>query len=168
MNTRARARWCCGLALLFVSLAAPVAIGQTAESELHLSPRLMPTPALTPEQVVRIQLNALRHNDASNRGIEVAFRFASPDNKLSTGPLPRFIRMIHQGPYRLMLAYDNAAYHPPQVVADRARQRVTLIGAGLAVDYEFYLSRQSEGTCPGCWMTDAVIAKRPVGLQVQS
>ena len=55
-----------------------------------------------------------------------------------------------------------------EVVEDQARQRVTLIGAGLVIDYEFYLSRQSAGGCSGCWMTDAVIARRASGLQVQS
>ena len=142
--------------------------GAQSGADLHLSPRLVPKPGLSPDQVVQIQLNALRHNDERNRGIEVAFRFASPGNKLQTGPLPRFISMIQQGPYRLMLAYENVSYHPVEVADDKARQRVTLIGAGDVVDYEFYLSRQSEGEWAGCWMTDAVIVRRTAGLQVQS
>lgn len=156
-----------GLALAAL-LAATCGAGAQSGAELHLSPSLVPSPVLTPDQVVQIQLNALRHNDERNRGIEVAFRFASPDNKLQTGPLPRFINMIRQGPYRLMLAYDNISYHPVEVMENVARQRVTLIGAGIVVDYEFYLSRQAEGECPGCWMTDAVIPRRATGLQVQS
>jgi len=55
-----------------------------------------------------------------------------------------------------------------EIVEDRARQRVTLIGSGRVVAYEFYLSRQTKGDCLGCWLTDAVIAKPPSGLQVQS
>jgi hypothetical protein len=168
MKIKARAMWRRGLALAGLLVVASIANGQVTFDEWHLSPKLMPAPELAPEQVVRIQLNALRHNDAQNRGIEVAFRFASPDNKLSTGPLPRFISMIQQGPYSLMLAYENVAYHPVEVVEDQARQRVTLIGSGLAIDYEFYLSRQTQGACRGCWMTDAVVPKRPSGLQVQS
>ena len=157
-----------GLILLASLGALSFAGAQPSVDELHLSPSLVPKPELSPEQVVQIQLNALRHNDARNRGIEVAFRFASPDNKLNTGPLPRFIGMIQQRPYSLMLDYENLAFHPLEVVEDQARQRVTLIGAGLVVDYEFYLSRQSAGGCSGCWMTDAVIARRASGLQVQS
>ena len=168
MESQRASRWMGGLAAACLVLVSTVVSGESARDSLHLSPNLVPTPELTPAQVVRIQLNALRHNDAKNRGIEVAFRFASPDNKLTTGPLPRFISMIQQGPYRLMLVYDDVAYHPLEVVENRARQRVTLIGAGIVVDYEFYLSRQSEGACLGCWMTDAVIARRPAGLQVQS
>jgi len=156
------------LILGILLLSAAGAGAQPGSRDLHLSANLVPKPELTPDQVVQIQLNALRHNDARNRGIEVAFRFASPDNKLNTGPLPRFISMMQQGPYSLMLDYENLAYHPLEVVENQARQRVTLIGAGLVVDYEFYLSRQSAGSCSGCWLTDAVIARRASGLQVQS
>lgn len=168
MNSQARVARFLGFALALLFAAVSIAGADVSEDPLHLSPKLVPTPELAPDQVVRIQLNALRHNDVENRGIEVAFRFASPNNKLSTGPLPRFVRMMQQGPYSLMLAYENVTYHPLEVVEDRARQRVTLIGSGLVVAYEFYLSRQTQGACTGCWMTDAVIAKRPTGLQVQS
>lgn len=167
MNGFARASRRLGL-LLGATLALAALGAARADPDLHLSPKLVPKPELTPEQVVRIQLNALRNNDPRNRGIEVAFRFASPGNKRQTGPLPRFISMMQHGPYRLMLAYENVAYHPMEVVEDRARQRVTLIGAGLVVDYEFYLTRQAAGACLGCWMTDAVIARKASGLQVQS
>ena len=157
-----------GMLLGVLVLVATVVSAQSVDKQSAVSPALSPSPELSPGQVVKIQLNALRHNDAENRGIAIAFRFASPDNKVNTGPLARFADMIQQGPYGLMLAYDNVSYHPIEVQADRARQRVTLVGAGLVIDYEFYLSRQHDGACQGCWMTDAVVAKRPSGLQVQS
>ena len=148
--------------------ASSLATAQLAENEFKLSRSLMPSANLTPAQVVQIQLQALRLNDEQNRGIEIAFRFASPNNKLQTGPLPRFISMIQQRPYSLMLEYENVAYDPVEIVEDYARQRVTLISSGMIVAYEFYLSRQSSGDCPGCWLTDAVIAKPPSGLQVHA
>ena len=168
MGIRNCTGWGGALVVACLLAIASVSSAQVAIDELHLSPSLVPSPDLTPERVVQIQLDALRHNDSRNRGIEVAFRFASPNNKLQTGPLPRFIRMIQRGPYSLMLAYDNVAYDPVEIVENYARQQVTLIGSGIVVAYEFYLSRQTEGGCIGCWMTDAVIAKRPSGLQVQS
>lgn len=168
MMTRTRiVRGCPLLGACLLALASVVAAHELG-GDLRLSPNLVPRPELAPEQVVRIQLDALRNNDSQNRGIEVAFRFASPENRLHTGPLPRFIKMIRQGPYSLMLEYENAAYHRVEVVEDRARQRVTLIGSGRAIDYDFYLSRQAQGEWIGCWMTDAVVARRPTGLQVQS
>ena len=121
-----------------------------------LSLALVPEPELRPDEVVRIQLEALRRNDAEDRGIAVAFRFASPENRRSTGPLARFASMIRNGPYRLMLGYLTAEYEPVERQGERARQRVTLVGAEISIAYVFYLSRQAEGPCEGCWMTDAV------------
>jgi len=168
MEIRIRADWGRGLIACLLLAAASVSSAQGDVDESRLTASLVPSPELTPQQVVQIQLTALRHNDSRNRGIEVAFRFASPSNKLQTGPLPRFIRMIQQGHYSLMLAYDNVDYDRVEIAEDFARQRVTLIGSGVVVAFEFYLTRQTEGACIGCWMTDAVIAKRPSGLQVQS
>jgi hypothetical protein len=66
-----------------------------------------PSPELLPEDVVKIQLNALKHNDEKNHGIAIAYRFASPENRLHTGPLERFIRMLHNPLYAPMLNYDT-------------------------------------------------------------
>lgn len=119
-----------------------------------------PSPELSPEQVVRIQLQALRGNDESDRGIAICFRFASPANKANTGPLSRFARMIKDGGYRLMLEYRHIDYEPVQIADDVARQRVTLIGSTTSITYVFYLSKQSQPDCDGCWMTDAVSVER--------
>jgi hypothetical protein len=51
-----------------------------------------PSPLLSPDEVVKIQVAALKDNDASNSGIELTFRFASPENRSTTGPLDRFGR----------------------------------------------------------------------------
>lgn len=168
MNSRMRPAWTGAIVVACLLAMSSISSAQDAGESGRLVQDVMPSASLTPEQVVRIQLKALRLNDSRNRGIEVAFRFASPDNKLQTGPLPRFISMLHQRPYSLMLAYDNVSYDRVEIVENYARQRVTLIGSGVVVAYEFYLSRQTKGNCPGCWLTDAVIAKPPSGLQVQS
>ena len=128
---------------------------------------MVPSPELTPDRVVQIQLEALCHNDADDLGIEIAFRFASPANKVNTGPLPHFIDMIKNGPYALMLNFLTAIYDPVEIVDDVARQRVTLFGSHTAIAYVFYLSRQSEGPCIDCWMTDAVTIEPLRGRQAQ-
>ena len=119
-----------------------------------------PQASLTAADVVRIQLQALRGNGPGDKGIEVAFRFASPDNREATGPLARFARMIKQGPYALMLSFTAAEYGPVQVMEREARQRVTLFAPGLApVTYVFYLQRQVEaGPLKDCWLTAGVAA----------
>ena len=55
-----------------------------------------PSPDLSPEDVVRIQVEALQRNDepSPDAGIEAAFRFASPSNRRATGPLGRFSEMV--------------------------------------------------------------------------
>ena len=151
-----------GVMLAAVALALFVE-GAARGAEDPLSDALVPRPGLSPGEVIRIQLEALRHNDEQDRGIKVAFRFASPANREQTGPLPRFVRMIRQGPYALMLDFREASYGTVEVREEVARQRVTLTGARSRVSYWFYLSRQSKAPFAGCWMTDAVFVERVSG-----
>ncbi len=148
------------LAAVFLMSAAepggPRAAG-SQEAPSALSGLPSPSPDIAPGDVVRIQLDALRANDESNQGIAVAFRFASPQNKASTGPLPRFIQMIKTGPYRLMLEFEHARYAPIKVEGARAAQGVVLVGRREIRRYVFLLQRQSGPICKGCWMTEAVM-----------
>jgi hypothetical protein len=130
-------------------------------SEATVKGEAGPHPDLSPQQVVRIQLAALRGNDDQDRGIEICFRFASPANKSVTGPLPRFVRMIEQGPYSLMLRYQDLIFEPVEIDGSTARQTVTLYGRGEALTFTFFLGRQSEGECKDCWMTESVITTVP-------
>ena len=116
-----------------------------------------PNVELSPEQVVKIQLEALQNNDETNEGIKIAFNFASPDNKRYTGPLNKFIRMVKNPLYRPMLNFKAAEYDPIEISGDTAIQRVVLIDAnGQANVYIFSLSKQTDGPCQGCWLTDSV------------
>ncbi len=147
--------------LLAALLLAPAAIAQTGA--------VQPSPRLTPEAVVRIQVEAMKRNDVPSRdaGIAVAFRFASPGNRQATGPLPRFAAMIRAG-YPDLLGFQRAEYGDARISGDRAVQAVTLVQRdGRRVTYGFALSRQAGGTCDGCWMTDAVVERPepPGGLQ---
>ena len=166
MNAPPIPKWIAPSLLAFaLSLGAapsPAQEGGTGGAD-PLSETLVPEPGLSPGDVIRIQLEALRHNDDQDRGIAVAFRFASPANRASTGPLSRFIAMIEQGPYALMLEFRRADYGPVETVADQARQRVTLTGVRASTTYWFFLSRQSEEPYVDCWMTDAVHIERPPG-----
>ncbi|MDX1512826.1 MAG: DUF4864 domain-containing protein, partial [Gammaproteobacteria bacterium] len=118
-----------GAAMVLVLFAAAPGASRADDGSAPspLSASLRPAAHLGPEDVVRIQLEALRQNDENDLGIAVAFRFASPLNKRSTGPLPRFVQMIKQGPYRPMLDYRRVLYSPVEIEGDRAAQKVTLI-----------------------------------------
>lgn len=132
-----------------------------------LSAELGPKPDFSPDEVVRIQLEALRNNDGDDRGIAVAFRFASPANRRMTGPLPRFARMIKQEPYDLMLNFEEARFGPvEEEEPGNARQRVLLFDEGAVRQYIFQLSRRRFDPCEGCWMTDSVVVDEGTGRSV--
>jgi hypothetical protein len=130
--------------------------GPAAAAELA-PPDLQPDPELSPEEVVRIQVEALQNNDAADTGIEITFRFASPANKKATGPLFRFTQLVKNPVYRPMLNHKLAEYGPMEQDGDKATQQVTIVEQdGSATVYLFSLSRQSEPPCLGCWLTDRV------------
>lgn len=120
-----------------------------------------PSPSLTPHAVVKLQVEALKTNDTPkpDAGIAQVWAFASPGNKAQTGPLERFVRMVHNPMYAPMLNYRRVQYGPMKVFGDEARQVVILEPAkGPAVGFLFILSKQPAGSPrAGCWMTDAVI-----------
>ena len=118
-----------------------------------------PDASLTPEQVARIQVEALGRNDLPypDRGIEITWNFASPNNKNATGPLARFKRMIHTPQYEPLVSHRGAQYENAWIEGDRAGLDVIVLSReGRFVGYRFTLSRQAGGPCGGCWMTDGV------------
>lgn len=147
--------------LLVVLLFGLISSGCTLNAfeqaeEVEAVPR--PKPEFSPEEVVRIQLESLQHNDDDNKGIEAAFNFASPGNKKYTGPLSRFIKMLKAPPYNSMLNYKSVEYDPVEIDGDSAVQRVKLTGAdGQSIIYIFMLSKQTEAPYQNCWMTDGVM-----------
>ena len=118
-----------------------------------------PNPALSPDQVVLIQLNAMANNDIPTKdsGIALVYKFASSANRAQTGPLSRFKRMIHGG-YQVMLNHTKAQLGTLQREDNHAAVNVFLVASdGRRVGFRFFLSKQTEGDYRGCWMTDAVI-----------
>ncbi|HEY1014387.1 MAG TPA: DUF4864 domain-containing protein [Herpetosiphonaceae bacterium] len=119
-----------------------------------------PHPSISPEQVVLIQLSALQRNDdpAPDSGIRAAFEFASPANRLYTGPVERFIAMVKNPLYRSLLNFQDATPFPIEIEGDRAQQRVALLDDDdEEIIYVFALSRQQAEPYADCWMTDGVI-----------
>ncbi len=144
---------------LLVVLAAPVGATDLQQTE--------PDPSLSPQDVVSIQIEALRNNDIpyEDRGIEVSFNFASPANKRMTGPLERFKAMVQNPTYGPMINHRNAKYENLIVEGDFARVDVILNSKeGEQLGYRFILSRQHGNQYEGSWMTDAVIRFNVVSL----
>lgn len=133
---------------------------QSTDERRNAFQSAQPSPDLTPTDVVRIQVEALRQNDVPHldAGIEIAFRFASPLNKQSTGPLARFRLIARSPPYRPLLNHARAEYGGLRRRNDEAVQPVIVTTpSGQRVGYSFFLSKQSGQRFSGCWMTDGVL-----------
>lgn len=119
---------------------------------------LLPSPNLTPRQVVEVQLGGLGANTewGDNRGIQLAYNFASPENQAMTGPFSRFAAMVTQG-YGSLLDHRDADIGPIQVRGGEAYLPVIVTdGHGQQHGFVWVLRRQTRGRFADCWMTDAV------------
>ena len=127
----------------------------------QLDDAMLPQPGieLQPEDVVRIVINALADNDKpyADAGIETTFAFASPANKVSTGPLDKFARMVKNDVYGIMVDHVESEFSKVVHDGNNAYQLVQLKGKnGVEIVFAFRLSRQLDGKFEGMWMTDAV------------
>lgn len=130
-----------------------------ASSSLDSVRASQPEPDHSPEEVVQLQLTALGLNQelGENGGIEIAFRFASPTNKLATGPISKFIGILQNPQYKPMLEYESVEFGESRTKDDEVGVMVKLtLGSGENAGYVFVLSRQSGEPC-ACWMTDRVV-----------
>jgi hypothetical protein len=127
---------------------------------------LMPDPALSPAEVVSIQLNALQRNDApeADAGIAQTWAFAHPDNKRVTGPLPRFAQMIKGPLYQILLGHRSHEIKEVSRTDDQAVFAVTVTSqTGEVVGYQWTVAKVADGENAGTWMTTAVSPPIPIG-----
>ncbi len=56
----------------------------------------------------------MKNNDIPTKdaGIAIVFSFASPANRLSTGPLARFTHMVHNPLYEVLLNHKSSKFIP--------------------------------------------------------
>ncbi len=151
------------LKVILISIFAPILLSanvMAAQGDIGASPELQPDPEFSPEEVVRIQTEALGNNDQPypDAGIKITFRFASPQNKLSTGPLPRFVGIVRSPAYALMINHADAEFGPAYVEGNVAQVPVLITTPdGEQAGYVFRLLRQLEAPYEQCWMTDGVV-----------
>ena len=117
-----------------------------------------PNPELKAKEIVSLQLMGMQQNDVSNHGIEITFRFASPQNKVQTGPLSNFIKLVKSPSYHPLLNHIDATFLKLKVEGDLAIQEVIITTTiGTRKGFRFLLSLQKGEKDKDCWMTDAVI-----------
>ncbi len=128
-----------------------------------------PDPALAPEEVVEIQLNALMNNDdpEPNAGIAQTFALAHPNNKRVTGPLPRFEQMIRTPAYEPLLGHT--AHKVERMAGDdsRVQFRVEIeLPSGDALQYYWEVAKVLSGPDTGAWLTTRVSNPMRVGQAI--
>jgi len=122
-----------------------------------------PQPSLAPDEVIRTVVEALqnRNSPSPNAGIFTVYRFASPANRVNTGPYGNFLRLVKLPGFDPLFSGHTDAYGPLAVSGDRAQQKVRFRVAGGGVVYFLFVvsrqtSEQTHGQCTGCWMVDGV------------
>ena len=122
-----------------------------------------PNPGLAPGEVIRTVVEALQNGNSPspNAGIFTVYQFASPANRVNTGPYGNFLRLVKLPPFAYLFSGHADSYGPLTVTGDRAEQRVRFrVEGGRVVWFLFVVSRQTgdqtRGRCAGCWMVDGV------------
>ena len=118
---------------------------------------IRPNKSLTPYDVVKIQLDALKKNDLNDQGIKQTWLFAHPNNKKVTGPYERFRIMMYGQQYRFLL---NHSSHKIDLLMNTPNKFIYKIKI-LAKDkklffYEWHVQKGSDKECKECWFTSAV------------
>ena len=126
---------------------------------------IQPAKNLTPYDVVKIQLTALKNNNKSNNndGIKQTWIFAHPENKKFTGPYERFEKMILSNQYKILL---NHASHKIKLITnseDTYIYNIELITKNKKIFfYEWHLEKSITDQCNNCWFT--TIVSPPVNI----
>ena len=121
-----------------------------------------PQPRLAPGEVIRTVVEALqnRNSPSPNAGIFMVYQFASPANRVNTGPYGNFLRLVKLPPFVPLFSGHADSYSPLIVEGNRAEQKVRYRVAGGVVWFLFVVSQQTSqqtrGRCTGCWMVDGV------------
>jgi hypothetical protein len=167
------------LLLLVILVAIPAALvagwvwrsdGQdlTSPPGTFPSPGAQPAADLSPEDVIAVILSSLASNDipVKDAGIATAFNFASNENQLATGPLPRFAEMVKSPAYAPLIDHSAAEVSnisgPGEagvifrVVVTVGSNFPVVEARGQRMAYIWLLSRQPVPDRGICWVTDGV------------
>lgn len=158
-----------GRRLSFLRLALFCSLGvQFLATSAYAEPAAEPSPELSPEQVVRIQLEALADNDdpSQDAGIEQVWAFAHPNNREMTGPLERFTRMIKGRNYRTLINHRSYALQRVALTDAVAVYAVRVLAAdGSFYGFSWHL-RTAEISAGEVWMTTIVSPAEDTGEQI--
>ncbi len=116
-----------------------------------------PAPELTAEDVVEIQLEALKNNDESDKGIERAFNFTSSYIAKDEKTLRSFTNIVKSERFCSILNYSGVEKSPVRYHYNTAFQMVQVTDQeDRKVIFLFTLTRHLDKPYKGCWLTESV------------
>ena len=131
---------------------------------------LSPDSAISPKEVVSIQLSGLQKNDFGYKdsGIEQTWNFAHPNNKKVTGPLGKFKRMIKGASYQMMI--DHLSHTITELgSSDKWAQFEVIILDKNKIYHKFNWQVEKytlDGVLKDCWLTTVVSNPIPLGSSI--
>ena len=137
---------------------------------ISFSEIIKPSPNLKPQEVIEIQLNALKNNNLPylNAGIEQTWEFAHPSNKIYTGPINNFKKLMYTKSYSMMLNHIEHTIIPIEYNEDSSFFFIELIDIeGHIYGFQWIVSKVlTDGEFQNCWMTISV--SQPIEISKSS
>ena len=131
-----------------------------------LAELIKPSPKLLAHEVISIQLSALQNNNIpyNDAGIEQTWEFAHPANRIYTGPLSNFTRMMYSRSYYAMIQHLNH-----KIIMIESSENISLFFVELTdknynkFGFQWVVEKVlSDGQFKNCWMTTMVSAPLPL------
>ena len=121
---------------------------------------IKPNSNLQPFEVLMIQLNSLKNNNKpyKDAGIEQTWEFAHPFNKVFTGPLKRFKKMIYSDSYKILIKHENNKTIVLNKTSTKLVYKVYILSENKKKYYYIWQIEKviQEGKFKNCWMTSGV------------
>ena len=126
-------------------------------------------PQMNAKDIIRLQMNALQKNK-NESGIKLAFKYASPENKKTTGPYSNFKRMVKNRNYKHLLNCKSWKF-VQKTIRKRGESGYSILVEVISskdnkkYNYRFTLTRQIKTLF---WRTDSVIHENYEGLETKN
>ena len=143
--------------ILFIFISTNVFSGELIKPNIRLKPI----------DVLIIQLNSLKNNNSpyEDAGIEQTWEFAHPNNKLITGPLDKFKKLIYSESYKILLDLES---YEITIIKETARMSIYKVFVLSKSKKKYYYVWKVEkvlidGNLKNCWMTTSVSSPKYLG-----
>ena len=128
---------------------------------------IKPEPSLKPIDVLLIQLDSLKNNNKpyKDAGIEQTWEFAHPNNKLITGPLKKFKKLIYSESYEILISHINSEITILQESENLLVYKVIILSKNKKKYYYLWQVEKvmSDSNFKNCWMTTSVSSPKFLG-----